>query len=95
MSVVEYVNKMRSLADKMTSAGKKLDDEEIVSYILAGLDTEFNLVVSAITTRVESITLGDALVQLSTFESRREIVLGGGHSNSYVNMASHGGKRWL
>lgn len=35
-SISEYVAKMRGLADDMASTGKKLDDEDLVSYILAG-----------------------------------------------------------
>lgn len=52
MTVAEYVAKMKTLADEMASAGKTLEDEEIVSYILVGLDLEFNPVVSAVATRV-------------------------------------------
>jgi hypothetical protein len=38
MTITEYVNKMRALGDEMSAAGKPLDYEEMVSYILAGLD---------------------------------------------------------
>lgn len=55
MSVADYVTKMRGLADEMASAGKKLDDEDLVSYILAGLDVEFSPLASAIGTCVEPI----------------------------------------
>jgi hypothetical protein len=41
MTIVEYVSKMKSLADDMASAGKKLDVEELSSYILDGLDSEY------------------------------------------------------
>jgi hypothetical protein len=34
----EYVAKMKTLADHVASASKKLDDEELCSYILVGLD---------------------------------------------------------
>jgi hypothetical protein len=37
-TTAEYIAKMKSLADEMASTGKKLDDEELTSYILAGLD---------------------------------------------------------
>ena len=47
-SISEYFTKMKTLADDMASAGKRLDDEEIASYILAGLDVEYNPVVSAV-----------------------------------------------
>jgi hypothetical protein len=43
----------------MAPTAKKLDDEESVSYILAGLDYEYNTLVSSIAARVEPITLGE------------------------------------
>jgi glutathionylspermidine synthase len=58
-SAAEYVSKMKTLADEMASTGKKLDDEELISYILAGLDYEYNSLVSSIAARVEPVTLGD------------------------------------
>jgi hypothetical protein len=45
MTMVEYIAKMKSLADEMTSAKKIIDGEELVSCILAGLDEEYNRVV--------------------------------------------------
>jgi K+-sensing histidine kinase KdpD len=43
LTVAEYISKMKLLADDMASAGKKFDDEDFISYILAGLDAEYNL----------------------------------------------------
>jgi hypothetical protein len=37
---------MKILVDEMASADKKLDDEELCSYILAGLNFEYNSPVS-------------------------------------------------
>lgn len=68
MTVTEYVTKMRGLADEMESAGKKLDDEDLVSYILAGLDAEFNPLVSVISARVEPISVGELISQMTSFE---------------------------
>jgi hypothetical protein len=42
LSMAEYVGKMRSLADEITSTGKTIDDDKLVSYILAGLDYDYN-----------------------------------------------------
>jgi hypothetical protein len=36
MTISEYITKMKSLADEMGSAKQAIDDEELVSYILAG-----------------------------------------------------------
>ena len=57
-SIAKYFTKMKTLADDMAS-GKKLEDEEIASYILSGLDIEYNRVVSAIAARTEPISLGE------------------------------------
>lgn len=45
---------MKTLADDMASAGKRLDDEETASYILSGLDIEYNPMVSAWRERSQS-----------------------------------------
>jgi hypothetical protein len=51
--------KMKTLADDMASTGRKLNDEKLCSYILAGLDFEYNSLVSSIAARVEPVTLGE------------------------------------
>lgn len=43
----------------MASTGKKFEDEEIASYILAGLDMDYNPVISSISTRVEPLNLAE------------------------------------
>jgi hypothetical protein len=64
MSITEYVNRMRTLGDEMAAAGTPIDDKELVSYILAGLDLEYNLVVSAVVSRVEPILVTELYGQL-------------------------------
>ena len=50
---------MKGLADDMASAVRKLDDEELVSYILTGLDIDYESVVTSVATRVEPITISE------------------------------------
>jgi hypothetical protein len=50
MSVMEYVNKLYALGDEMALVVKPLDDGDTVSYILEGLDIEYNSVVLATVT---------------------------------------------
>jgi hypothetical protein len=64
---------MKSLANDMTSTRKKLNDEELSSYILAGLDHEFISLVSSIVARVEPITFGEFYSQLLAFETKLEL----------------------
>lgn len=46
LSISDYISKMKTLADEMASAGKPLDDEELMGYVLAGVDDDYELVVS-------------------------------------------------
>lgn len=90
-TVVEYYAKMKTLADEMASVGRRLEDDEMVSYILTGLNDDFDAVVLAVAARVEPISLGELYTQLISHEQRLE--LRGGGSNSSVNLASRGGRR--
>lgn len=91
-SIAEYFSMMKGLADDMASAGKKLDDEKVASYILAGLDGEYNLVVSAVAARTDPISLGELYTQLSSFEQCCMLLFGSGSGSSSANMASRGGR---
>jgi hypothetical protein len=68
MPISKYIAKMKALADEMTSTGKRLDDEELVSYILVGLDLDFDSVISVVSTRVEPITVAELYGQLLLHE---------------------------
>jgi hypothetical protein len=94
-TVAEYMSKMKTLADDMAFAEKKIGDEELCSYILAGLDFEYNSLVSSIAARVEPVTLGELYSQMLTFETQLDLKNGtsptpGGHASSSANTASRG-----
>ena len=58
-SVAEFFVKMKGLADDMASAGRKLEDEELVSFILTGLGEDFESIVTAMASRVEPISVNE------------------------------------
>jgi hypothetical protein len=90
-TIAEYFSKMRGLADEMASAGKWLEDDDLASYILSGLDADYNHVVTAIGAKNEAVSLGELLTQPSSF--KQHIALQQGHdSGSSANMASRGGR---
>lgn len=91
-SISKYFAKMKGLADDMAFAGKRLEDDELVSYILTGLELEFDPVVSAVAARVEPISVGELYTQLVSFEQRMEIKNGGGGHQSSANVAAKGGR---
>ena len=66
-----YFAHTRSLADELAAAGKPLqDDSELISYILAGLDMEYQPLVSALDTRTQPVTLDELFAQMSNFDQR-------------------------
>jgi hypothetical protein len=67
-----YYTKMEGFIDEMAAAGKRLDDEEMITYILAGLDFEYNHFVEAFTAKTKPQTLNDLYSQLLTAEVRVE-----------------------
>jgi hypothetical protein len=63
-SVVEYYTKMCSYFDELATSGHLLGNEEFVSYPLAGLDEDFDSMVSPVVAHVEPITLAELYSQM-------------------------------
>jgi hypothetical protein len=55
LSISDYFTKMQSYADEMASADAPLTDEELVSFILAGLAGDYNPVFTTIVARTDSV----------------------------------------
>nr|XP_020198538.1 uncharacterized protein LOC109784358 [Aegilops tauschii subsp. strangulata] len=91
LSITDYVGKIRTLCDELIAAGKRVNEEDIVSHILAGLDEEFDPVVSAMCSRMEPVTAAELFSQLLSFETR--LNLRGGGSQSSANTATRGHKQ--
>jgi len=52
-TVGAYFAYMRGLADELAAAGKPLDDDEQISYIIAGMGMEYQPLVSALDARTD------------------------------------------
>jgi hypothetical protein len=59
LPMVTYFTKMKEFSDEMTTAGKQLDDDDIMSYILAGLDVDYNGVIENLSSRSDGISLSN------------------------------------
>jgi hypothetical protein len=70
------------------SRGKKLDEEDLVGYILAGLDSDYDFVTSGVAACTESISVSELYGQLVYHEHQQE--LRGGRDYATVNAASRG-----
>jgi hypothetical protein len=81
---------MKKLADEMESAGKKLDHDEFTSYVLAGLDMDYNSCVFTIVVHVEPITPSGLLFQMLSHELYLETLQGGHSYQPCANSAMQG-----
>ena len=50
---------MKGFSDEMAAAGRSITDDELVEYILTGLPTEYESLVTSLVMRVESVTLDE------------------------------------
>ncbi|XP_073352578.1 retrovirus-related Pol polyprotein from transposon RE1 isoform X2 [Aegilops tauschii subsp. strangulata] len=65
-----YFATMRGLADELAATGKPIQDDELISYILHGLDQEYQPLVSALDARVSPASLDEIFSMLSNFAQR-------------------------
>lgn len=94
MSMTNYFHKVKNLADTLSAIGQHLPDEEIVSYMLAGLDSDYDLLVTSITTRADPMTLTDLYPHMLSYKARKEQQNGGLQiSNSNANNVRRTGGR--
>jgi hypothetical protein len=63
---------MKGFADEMAAAGKPLEDDDFISYVLTGLDQDYNSFVENVTGKTE-VLLGAPYSQLLAAEARLEL----------------------
>ncbi|XP_044334485.1 uncharacterized protein [Triticum aestivum] len=91
--VAMFFAHMRSLADELAAAGRPLEDDELISYILNGLDMDYQPLVSALDARTIPVTLDELFAQMSNFDQRVALFQGagtGGGFKSSANIATRG-----
>jgi hypothetical protein len=66
-SVADYLAKMQSLSNDMTTASRPLDDKDLVQYILARLDEDYDSVVNSVLARPQVISISELASQMLAF----------------------------
>lgn len=57
LSIEDYFQEAKNLANVLATIGQPLSDSEISSYILVGLPSEYESLVTTITTKIEPISI--------------------------------------
>jgi hypothetical protein len=73
LSVAGYLAKMQGLANDMAAVEKALDDEDLVQYILSGLDEDYDSVVNSVLSQTILITVSELATQMISFEARVDL----------------------
>ena len=90
-SVAAYFAAMRGLADELAAAGKPIQDDELIFYLLHGLDMDYQPLVSALDARVTPVSLDELYAMLSNFDQRvAQYHSAGGGFKSSANATTRG-----
>ena len=74
MSSNAFIAKMKNLGDELAAAGRPVTDPEMVDYILAGLDRDYDPIMEAVGAIKNSITVDDLFVQIAAFDQWMEML---------------------
>jgi hypothetical protein len=88
--ISKYINKMEALAEEMAASGRPLEDDELIEYILPGLNQDYDPIASAVIARIEQVSLGELYSQLLAFETCHVLMSTHEGSASSANAVNHG-----
>lgn len=59
LSVIDYFRRVKRLVDTMAAIGRRLEDEELLAYMLQGLSSDYDPLITSITTRMNEYIVND------------------------------------
>ncbi|KAK1644820.1 hypothetical protein QYE76_062625 [Lolium multiflorum] len=94
MTSAQFFTKMKGLTDELAAAGRPIDEEELMEYLLAGLDDTYNPLFAAIGVNgAEDLTVSDLYAQVVTYENRIELLSDTGGSVNAASLGRGGNRR--
>ncbi|KAK1644774.1 hypothetical protein QYE76_062579 [Lolium multiflorum] len=89
MTADTYYTKMKGFASELSALGKPVEDDEMLGYLLHGLDKgEYNALITSVNAN-PGTTLDDFYEQLSSYDMRNGVEENG-EFVSFANLARHG-----
>ncbi|KAL5546106.1 hypothetical protein UlMin_005793 [Ulmus minor] len=73
MSIMDYLMKSKGFSDNLTAVGEPVSEQDQIMNILAGLGADYNVVVTAINARDDTISLEAVHSMLFSYEHRLEL----------------------
>lgn len=81
-SIADYFGQVKRLSDTLAAIGKRLEDEELIAYLLRGLGPDYDALVTSITTRSHTYTISDVYAHMLSYEMRQD------HNNNRGQVSS-------
>ena len=73
-STDKFLTKMQTIIDDLAAAGCPVSTREHISFILAGLGSEYNFLVAAFGVGNTTMTLSSLYSQLNAYDQRQELL---------------------
>jgi histone deacetylase 1/2 len=93
MTTSEFLSKMQGLADELIAAGHPLLDKQLVSYILAGLGSDYNALVAALGVVTTPISLAQLYSHIYAYD-QRQLMLQGPPAPEFETSANAASRQW-
>jgi hypothetical protein len=74
MTSATFFAKMEGFTDELAAAGKTVSDDELVSFILAGLGNGYDSAVAALDVAKKSVTVAKLFSHIQNYDQRQEML---------------------
>jgi hypothetical protein len=92
MTTDQFFAKMKGFSSELVAAGKPVEDDEMIGYILNGLDSSYNDLVSSVNGNPHT-TLDDVYGQINSHDLRRDMLVESGQEEAFQSSANAANKR--
>jgi hypothetical protein len=87
MSASVFFAKMKAFASELAAAGKPVEEDEMVRYLVNGLDASYNDVAAAVNDNSDT-TLDDLYDQIVAHDMRQEMLSESGQNSGFTSSAN-------
>jgi hypothetical protein len=90
-TTAQYFAAVKAITDELAAAGRPMEEDEVVEYLLAGLDDPYNPLFAAIGANPDNkVTVPELYAQLSSYDNHMKLLLNNDEPKSSVNAAARG-----
>jgi hypothetical protein len=89
----QFFAKMKGYASELAATGKPVEEDEMIGYIVNGLDKTYNSLVSSVENPSTTITLDDLFGMVSSHDMRQEMLEDSSHNEVVFHSSANAARR--